>query len=121
MVPLAVPFSAFPKTNGVHLVSKQTKAASTGNSNHNLSKEKAMKSTPKATGRSESILTVEDVASMLRVAKRTVWRLVSTGKIPQPIRYGRNVRWRSADIDLWLELGCPEQARSQLEEIEPSN
>lgn len=56
----------------------------------------------------ESILvTADDVAAMLKISTRTLWRLRSTGKLPQPIRLGGSVRWRASDIDAWIAAGCP--------------
>jgi predicted DNA-binding transcriptional regulator AlpA len=41
------------------------------------------------------------------VSERTLWRLVSAGRIPVPVRIGRNTRWQMAEIRHWIELGCP--------------
>ena len=51
-----------------------------------------------------SLLTAGDVAGLLRIAPRTVQRMVATGDFPAPIPItpGR-ARWRRADIDAWLE------------------
>jgi len=49
------------------------------------------------------LLTVKDLAAALRLGKRTIWRMVSTGALPKPIRLGRSVRWRRATIERWLE------------------
>ena len=46
--------------------------------------------------------TVKDLAAALKLGRRTIWRMVSTGSIPQPIRLGRSVRWRRATIEAWL-------------------
>lgn len=46
------------------------------------------------------LLDVRQVAAMLRVSTRTVWRMAATGVLPPPIRLSpRLVRWRSDDID----------------------
>lgn len=52
------------------------------------------------------LLTVGDVAKMLRVSSRSVWRMKSRGEIPEPVRLGGNVRWRKGDILKWIEGGC---------------
>ncbi len=49
------------------------------------------------------MIDVREVATILSISTRSVWRLVSRGELPQPIRLGRNVRWRSTDIDRWIE------------------
>ena len=53
------------------------------------------------------LIPVEEVASMLGVSERTLWRLLSAGKVPEPLRIGRSTRWRSAEIREWIERGCP--------------
>ena len=50
----------------------------------------------------ETFLTTEEVLAYLRVNLRTVYRLVSAGKIPA-VRVGRQWRFRKTDIDAWLE------------------
>lgn len=48
------------------------------------------------------MIDVREVATILSISTRSVWRLVSRGELPQPIRFGRNVRWRCADIEAWI-------------------
>jgi predicted DNA-binding transcriptional regulator AlpA len=58
-------------------------------------------------------LTFDQLCSSLSVAKNTLARWLRQGLLPPPVRLaGRNnkPRWRVADIDLWLELGCPSAA-----------
>lgn len=52
-------------------------------------------------------LSVEQVASELQVSTRTVWRLLSSGELIAPVRIGGSTRWRRAELDAWLEEGCP--------------
>ncbi len=56
----------------------------------------------------ERLLTADDVAHLLAISKSSVWRLRDRGLIPKPARIGSLVRWRGADIDEWIERGCPE-------------
>ncbi len=45
------------------------------------------------------LLSARQVADLLGVHVRTVWRYSQTGIIPQPIRLGqRTVRWRLSDL-----------------------
>jgi excisionase family DNA binding protein len=53
--------------------------------------------------RSLRMIDVTQVATILDISTRTVWRLVSSGELPQTIRFGRNVRWRVSDIEAWIE------------------
>jgi predicted DNA-binding transcriptional regulator AlpA len=47
---------------------------------------------------------------MLQISVRTLWRLVSGKRIPEPVRLGAVVRWRSNDITNWIAAGCPNPA-----------
>lgn len=54
-----------------------------------------------------TLMNAEEVAAMLGVSERTLWRLLSAGKFPQPVRFGRSTRWRLSDVKEWLDQGCP--------------
>jgi excisionase family DNA binding protein len=50
------------------------------------------------------LLTSQQVAEMLSVSVRTLWRLVASGKFPQPVRYNRKlVRWKSTEVMRYIE------------------
>ncbi len=53
------------------------------------------------------LISAEELAKLMRVSERTLWRLLSAGKVPQPLRIGRSTRWRLAEIREWIETGCP--------------
>jgi len=61
----------------------------------------------------QTLFTIQDVAEMLQVAVRTVRRLRSTGKLPQPVTIGRSVRWRREDLEEWIAEGCPAKGQSK--------
>ena len=48
------------------------------------------------------LLRVEQVAAELGVSRRTVWRLVSGGRLPRPLAIGRCRRWRRADVERFV-------------------
>ena len=53
--------------------------------------------------RNVTLLTARQVADLIGVDVRTVWRMAQTGSIPAPIRLSqRVVRWRLADLDAHL-------------------
>lgn len=52
-----------------------------------------------------------EVAKMLGIGTRTVWRLHSGGRIPAPIRLGGAVRWRRQELIDWIAAGCPARTR----------
>jgi predicted DNA-binding transcriptional regulator AlpA len=39
-----------------------------------------------------------EVAAMLKIGKSSVWKRVADKRLPEPVRMGRDVRWRLADI-----------------------
>ena len=55
----------------------------------------------------QRLIPAREVATILDVSVRTVWRLLCEGKIIAPVRVGRSVRWRRAELILWIEQGCP--------------
>lgn len=59
----------------------------------------------------EELLRVEDVAQLLKLSKRQVFRLNSAGLICASIKVGRGaVRWRQTEILQWISMGCPDRA-----------
>lgn len=48
------------------------------------------------------LLTVAEVADLLRVSDMTVYRLIRTGELPA-VRVGRNYRVRESALDAFLE------------------
>ena len=53
------------------------------------------------------LITANQLADLLNISERTLYRLKSTGVIPKPISLGGSVRWRLAEIRTWIEQGCP--------------
>ncbi len=50
---------------------------------------------------------VDAVAELFGCSSRHIRRLADSGAMPRPIHIGRLVRWRKADVDAWLNAGCP--------------
>ena len=48
------------------------------------------------------LLTVTEVAVMLGISTRTVWRRVSAGGLPKPIQMGGLTKWRRAEIEEFI-------------------
>lgn len=48
------------------------------------------------------LLTVNDVAKLLKLSVRSVWRLVAANLIVKPIKIGGSIRWRVEDFNTWL-------------------
>lgn len=53
------------------------------------------------------LLTDRQLALRLGVSRSFVWKLLASGRLPEPVRLGRAVRWRLRDLRCWEEAGCP--------------
>ncbi len=60
-----------------------------------------------------ALLSVEQVAETMQVSIRTVWRLLSAGEMIAPVRIRGNTRWRRAELEAWIEAGCPTTSQSR--------
>jgi predicted DNA-binding transcriptional regulator AlpA len=57
----------------------------------------------------ESLLIPDIQAAALAGVSRATWhRLRAAGKLPSPIRLGRKVLWRRAEVVGWIDAGCPD-------------
>lgn len=51
-------------------------------------------------------ISARELAEMLGVSLRQVWRLNSAGRLPKPVRLGGSVRWDRDEILRWFRDGC---------------
>lgn len=58
------------------------------------------------------LLTADETAQLVAVSTRTLWRLLSAGKFPRPVRVGGSTRWRRAEVEKWVCEGCPDPVTS---------
>jgi excisionase family DNA binding protein len=50
------------------------------------------------------LLTARELATLLQISLRQLWRLRAGKELPAPIRVGRrSVRWRESDVARYLE------------------
>lgn len=54
------------------------------------------------TEQSDDVLTIEELAIYLKIAKSTLYKLAQEGKLPSQ-KIGKHWRFRKAAIDRWLE------------------
>ena len=54
------------------------------------------------------LITAAELAHMLQISVRTLWRLRSAGQLINPIRIGGNTRWRLDEVREWIAAGCPQ-------------
>lgn len=66
-----------------------------------------MAESPSTKIESLGLLTVKQVASLVQLSSRAIWRLRSKGWIPNPIQVGGAVRWRRTEVEDWIRDGCP--------------
>lgn len=57
------------------------------------------------------LITPEQLAKLLQISKRSLWRLRASGQLPAPVQLRKSVRWRATDIEQWLARGCPQQVQ----------
>lgn len=54
-----------------------------------------------------NLVNANQLAEMLAISVRHVWRMKSSGKLPAPIKMGSCVRWKLQHINDWISMGCP--------------
>ena len=52
--------------------------------------------------RSDSVLTLSELAARLGVSRQTLYDLRSQGRGPRGFRIGRELRFRTGEVDAWL-------------------
>lgn len=53
------------------------------------------------------LVNARELAKILSLSERTLYRLKSTGELPKPVVLGGSVRWRLSEIRQWIAKGCP--------------
>lgn len=66
------------------------------------------------------MLTDAEAAKLLNLGRTKFRQMVDSGRAPEPIRFGRAVRWAKSEIASWIHAGCParekwETMKKQLE------
>lgn len=67
------------------------------------------KTTDGVSGGSPLAISARELAEMLDVSLRQIWRLNASGKLPKPVRIGGSVRWNRQEVVDWFEAGCPDR------------
>ena len=60
----------------------------------------------------DEVLTIDELAAYLKIAKSTLYKLAQEGKIPGQ-KVGKHWRFRRVAIDGWLDDQPPTQRRSK--------
>jgi len=51
----------------------------------------------------DQLLTIKDVVALLQRSRRALYTDIAMGRLPAPLRIGRAIRWRRADITAAIE------------------
>ncbi|TKJ32883.1 MAG: AlpA family transcriptional regulator [Planctomycetes bacterium B3_Pla] len=62
-----------------------------------------------ATRTRPELLKAAEVAKMLNISARHLWRLRAARQIPAPVQIGGSTRWKLRDLVIWLDMGCCSQ------------
>jgi predicted DNA-binding transcriptional regulator AlpA len=54
-----------------------------------------------------ALISAGELADLLQISTRTLWRLRSAGKLVEPIKLGGSPRWRLEEVQQWIAAGCP--------------
>ena len=57
-------------------------------------------------GKLRELLTIRELAKVLKLSPRSIWRLVKNRELPAPVRIGGSIRWRADVITRWIDAGC---------------
>jgi predicted DNA-binding transcriptional regulator AlpA len=57
-----------------------------------------------------TMITAQQLAGKMQISTRSLWRKLSAGLVPRPIRIDGIVRWRLAEVEQWIADGCPAQS-----------
>jgi predicted DNA-binding transcriptional regulator AlpA len=67
---------------------------------------------PAATPPPDEFLTPDALAGLLKVSKRTIFRLRAKALLPDPVEISTNIiRWRASDVRNYLDTLRPRKAR----------
>ena len=53
------------------------------------------------------LMDVSQVAAILNVSTRTVYRMSDSGALPRPRRLNTLIRWSRLEIEAWVKADCP--------------
>lgn len=59
------------------------------------------------------LLTAREVAHVLRISERSVWRLCAEKKLPAPLHVGGAARWKKMDIEEWFQSATQKRDSKQ--------
>ncbi len=76
-----------------------------------MTRSKTTSRAPARTGGRTELLTVDDVAAVLKVPKSTLYQWSYLGEGPPVVRVGRHLRYPGDLLDLWIDRGMKQRRR----------
>ena len=67
----------------------------------------------------DDLLAIGQVAKLLTVSTRTIWRLVGDAELAYPLRIGGRRRWRRSQLEAFLEARAQEAEAEQRKRMKP--
>ena len=52
---------------------------------------------------SDRLLSRRQLQDLLGVSRTTLYRMLADGSLPEPVRLGRLLKWRSRDVERYLD------------------
>ncbi len=52
-------------------------------------------------------LTATEICEQFQLNIGTLQALVKNGRFPKPLQIGASNRWKTSEIDSWVDAGCP--------------
>lgn len=59
------------------------------------------------------LLNATQCAALCNISRTTWYSLLSSGRVPLPVRLGRRPLWRRDELTAWVAAGCPARDRWQ--------
>jgi prophage regulatory protein len=53
------------------------------------------------------MLTMDQLSELLGLNRATIYRMIGSGRMPRPVKFGKSTRFREKTILEWLDNGCP--------------
>jgi predicted DNA-binding transcriptional regulator AlpA len=53
------------------------------------------------------LIDAQALAALCSISRSMVYKMNEQAALPQPIQYGRTLRWSFQAIEEWVVLGCP--------------
>ncbi len=56
----------------------------------------------------QGMMDVKEMARFLHISIVTLYKLISLGRVPAPVKLGRRTLWPVENVKAWVAEGCPQ-------------